>query len=162
MKAKKTTVKKIDDSLNRRVTKYRRLKNLVKKSLEISVRCDLKINVLVYDPSQHKIQEAFTDGDFSLNNMVEMIEKNKTLPKCHQVKFNSRKAHSIVKDFDNDYGDDEKMDKLALSPEKAAELKPKALTHIRLKEPRTKLEDLESEVNEMVQELQCPEANSSL
>ena len=102
MKNKKSSVKKIDDSLNRRVTKYRRLKNLVKKSLEISVRCDLKINVLVYDPSQHKIQEAFTDGQVSLNQLFQMIEGNKKLPKYQQVKLNSREAKTIVKDFDDD------------------------------------------------------------
>lgn len=62
----------IAGSQHRRVTKYRRLKNLLKKCLEISVQCDLKLNVQVYTTKQHKIQEYYSHDDFSLNHIQEM------------------------------------------------------------------------------------------
>lgn len=82
MKAnKKPSVQQIDDSVKRSCTKYKRLKNLVKKSLEISVQCGLKINVLVYDPRFHKVQEVHTNQQVSLQSLFDMIRGNKDLPK---------------------------------------------------------------------------------
>lgn len=57
---------------NTRITKYRRLKNLLKKSIEISSRCGIKINVSIYHPYYHKLDEHYTSEDFSHDDIQKL------------------------------------------------------------------------------------------
>ena len=48
------------------VSKYRRQSTLVNKMLELSEQSQLKINLVVYDPKYHRMEEIWSHGDFRL------------------------------------------------------------------------------------------------
>ena len=79
MKLDKRSVQPIENGNHKRMTKYRRLKNLLKKSMEISLQCNIMINVSVYDLKSHKLQENFTHKGVSLDKINEMRTTQSTI-----------------------------------------------------------------------------------
>ena len=69
----KVFVKKIEKQSTRYQVKYRKLKALMKKSLELSIKCGLNINILVFDPTKNEIQERYTDDSFCLEEVNKMV-----------------------------------------------------------------------------------------
>ena len=56
--------------------KYRRVKTLVKKCLEVSRLCNIKLNLLVFK-SRGKFEQHFTDEDVALEDkLIEKIMKD--------------------------------------------------------------------------------------
>ena len=55
------------------VKKYRRQRTLVKKMIELS-KLGLKINIILYNPRFHRMEEIWSHGDFRLENVNELLE----------------------------------------------------------------------------------------
>lgn len=55
------------------ILKYRRKRTLVKKMLELAKLRDLKINVIIYDPCHHKIEELYSEESAKLSSMNLMM-----------------------------------------------------------------------------------------
>ena len=77
-------------------TKCRRGKNLMKKSYELSVLCGLQVNVIIYNPKNNKIQEYSSSAEFTLEKVHEIINADKAPTKSgvetrplKRVKFHS-------------------------------------------------------------------------
>ena len=92
------------------VTKYRRKRTIVKKMLELAKLRNLKINMILYDPKRHKIEQVFTDDDFSLSNINQMMLELNDVPvtqkaKRKQLKFESRNAKTSFKFTDKELQD---------------------------------------------------------
>lgn len=51
-------------------TKYKRIRTLVKNCLEISRLCDVKMNLLVFNSANQKLQENFTDPEVALDKLI--------------------------------------------------------------------------------------------
>lgn len=70
---------KPDQSNNNNTTnltnaKYRRTKNLVKKTIEISNQCDLDFILLVYDRKFNRFREIYTNPDLTLEQVDVMMK----------------------------------------------------------------------------------------
>ena len=92
------------------VTKYRRKRTIVKKMLELAKLRNLKINMIIYDPKRHKIEQVFTDDDFSISNINQMMLELNDVPvtqkaRRKQLKFESRNAKTSFKFTDKELQD---------------------------------------------------------
>ena len=50
-------------------TKFKRLRTILKNSVEIGIQCGISINVMVFDPRLNKLREHYTDKNVSLANV---------------------------------------------------------------------------------------------
>ena len=62
------------DQTKRIKSKYKRLKTLMKKVVEVSQLCELQANLLVYDPKFHKLTENFTTDQMKIDSVQKMID----------------------------------------------------------------------------------------
>merc|ERR1711907_187097 len=67
--------KKITDVIKLRNSKCKRSKNLIKKCMELSTLCGLKVNMVIFDESKNRIQEFSSEPDFKVEKIVEMKQK---------------------------------------------------------------------------------------
>jgi len=58
-------------------TKCRRGRNLMKKSYELSILCGLQINLIIYNPKINKIQEYSSSAEFTHEKVQEIINAAK-------------------------------------------------------------------------------------
>jgi len=63
----------IDSLDQKKNTKCRRSKNLMKKCYELSVLCGLSINLIIYDSKSNKIQDYSTKPDFTHEKIHDLI-----------------------------------------------------------------------------------------
>lgn len=61
--------------------KFRRLKTMVKKMVELADNCSVKVNVFVLDPKFVKITEYYSDEQVKLENISKQIDDAKKGPK---------------------------------------------------------------------------------
>ena len=66
VRGKGRVIRPIANSNNLRNTKCRRTKNLAKKSLEMSIQCDLDIMIIVYDRKFNRYKEITTNPNMDL------------------------------------------------------------------------------------------------
>ena len=66
--------KKMVNSSHMRNTKYRRTKNLVKKSVEISNQCSLDFVIIIYDKKFKRFKEVHTSRDLTLENVNNLLK----------------------------------------------------------------------------------------
>ena len=58
---------------NLRNTRYKRKKNMIKKSLEISSKCGLDIFIMVYNQKLNRIDEYHTSENFTISTAIEIL-----------------------------------------------------------------------------------------
>jgi len=86
-----------------RNTKYRRTKNLVKKSIEIGSQCELDIVLIIFDRRFNRYKEVHTSPDLTLNNVVSALKLNgEDSPRKYKRHF----ARDLVDIPDEDDSDD--------------------------------------------------------
>lgn len=66
----------IKDQSWRAKMKYKKVRILIKKAVEVSHQCNLKINVLIYDPSFRKLTENFTDLEVKQDHIDKIIRSS--------------------------------------------------------------------------------------
>lgn len=66
-------VKETPEQRGKAVRKYRRQKTMIKKMLELAEIRGQKINMIIYDPALHKIEEIYTHKDFNMDGIHQMI-----------------------------------------------------------------------------------------
>lgn len=109
----KRCVKPINDSHNLRVTKCRRTKNLVKKSLEISTQCQIDFVIIQYDKKLNKFKEIYTNPELTLDKVNTMLSQRDKSKSCKQnaPKYHRMLARKIVEiDEENVSEDEEPLD----------------------------------------------------
>ena len=78
------------------VRKYRRQKTMIKKMLEFAEIRGQKVNMIMYDPKMHKIEEVYTHQEFNLVGIQSMIEnpreKSNVRTRIRTLKFESYDA----------------------------------------------------------------------
>ena len=65
-------MQKVKETLQQKCTavrKYRRQKTMIKKMLELAEIRGQKINMIIYDPSLHKMEEIYTHKDFNFESI---------------------------------------------------------------------------------------------
>lgn len=62
-KKKLDQIERIDNAERRKVTYCKRKKGLLKKSIELSVLCDLKMFIFIYDEGQKRVVHFASDAD---------------------------------------------------------------------------------------------------
>ena len=65
-KKKYEEIKKIENTNNRNVTWVKRLKGVIKKSIELSILCDQEIFVFVLDKQRKRVVHYQSDQDLHL------------------------------------------------------------------------------------------------
>ena len=68
----KRSIQQIVDPRQLTNTKFKRTRNLVKKSLEVSIQCELDIVMLVYDRRYNRFREICTNPDLTIDRFKEM------------------------------------------------------------------------------------------
>ena len=58
---------------NLRNTRYKRKKNMIKKSLEISSKCGLDIFIMVYNQKLNRIDEYHTNKSFTMETATSIL-----------------------------------------------------------------------------------------
>lgn len=71
-------IQKIDDRTKLRNTKSKRSKNLMKKSHELSILCDLDINVSIYNRRNNKLLEYCSNQEFTHEYIHSLINPKDT------------------------------------------------------------------------------------
>ena len=69
--SKKRSVHPIQNAIRLRNTKSQRTKNLAKKSLEVSIQCELDIIVVIYDKRFNRYKEICTNPDLTVQKISE-------------------------------------------------------------------------------------------
>ena len=64
----------ITDPLQKKSTKCRRGRNLMKKCYELSVLCGLKVNLIIFNPKNKKIQEYSSSADFTHEKVHDIMK----------------------------------------------------------------------------------------
>ena len=93
------------------VKKHRRQKTLAKKMCELASIRDCKINLIIYDPKTHKVEEFFTHQEVDLASINKMIANPKEPyrgPKFRRryLKFNSydaRQKYNLEEESEIEY-----------------------------------------------------------
>ena len=70
----------------------------MKKSLELSIKCGLKINIMVYDPTQNMLQERFTSDDLNLEAINVLVHKSES-QNHRNFKFTSMNIQTQMQDL---------------------------------------------------------------
>ena len=73
MQKRNRQIQLIEGCAQKKNTKCRRSKNLMKKSYELSVLCGLSINLIIYDSKQNKVQEYSSKPNFTHEKVHELI-----------------------------------------------------------------------------------------
>ena len=68
----KRSIQQIVDPRQLTNTKFKRTRNLVKKSLEVSIQCELDIVMLVYDKRYNRFREICTNPELTIDRFKEM------------------------------------------------------------------------------------------
>jgi hypothetical protein len=64
--------KKITDVIKLRNSKCKRSKNLIKKCMELSTLCGLKVNLVIFDETKNRIQEFCSEAEYTVEKFAEM------------------------------------------------------------------------------------------
>ena len=65
-------IEKIADGARLRNAKSKRSRNLIKKCMELSKMCGLKINLVLFDEHTNRMQEYSSDTQFDVQKVLEM------------------------------------------------------------------------------------------
>ena len=87
MATRNRKIEPISDVVQKRNTKSKRTKVLVKKSKELSILCNLDINITIYDRTIHKVQQFSTKQGFTVQSIYQMIVDEKQKKGSSQKKF---------------------------------------------------------------------------
>ena len=68
-----STVDPSKDQSYQATVKHRRLQTLIKKTVEMAQKCNLSMNLLVFDQNLVKLTEYFTDEAVMLENASKMV-----------------------------------------------------------------------------------------
>ena len=63
-------IEKITEPVKLRNAKSKRSKNLIKKCMELSELCGLKVNLVIFDEENNRIQEYHSQQEYNLEKMV--------------------------------------------------------------------------------------------
>jgi len=91
MQKRNRKIEFIDSLAQKKNTKCRRSKNLMKKCYELSVLCGLSINLIIYDSKLNKIQDYSSTPDFTHEKIHDLIYP-KNIKEKHLLK--RQKFHS--------------------------------------------------------------------
>ena len=75
MPSRKKNIAPITNKISRRNTKSKRTKCIVKKCRELSILCDLDINVTMYDRSLNQLRQFSTRNGFTAHDICEIIRE---------------------------------------------------------------------------------------
>ena len=53
--------------------KYRRLRTIISKAVETAKLCNIKLNVVTYDPKLHRLKERYTHDDIKIKDVVKLV-----------------------------------------------------------------------------------------
>ena len=71
-------IKLITDPVKKRNAKCKRSKNIMKKAYELSVLCNVDVNVSFYDPKMRKVTDFASNSDFKLYDLSRLIMQGQT------------------------------------------------------------------------------------
>ena len=93
---------KITNAVKLRNAKSKRSKNLIKKCMELSQLCGLKVNLVIFDEENNRIQEYNSHKEFDLQKMVSIKhDMRKRGRKELQVKsFSNQDMQIFIKNED--------------------------------------------------------------
>ena len=101
--------RKITDVVKLRNSKCKRSKNLIKKCMELSTLCGLKVNLVIFDEDKNRIQEFSSQADFRVEQIAAMKVQPSVKRKRKQLKIKYISNDDIPQYFD-DEGDAHSMD----------------------------------------------------
>ena len=73
LKQRNREITSINDPVKKRNAKSKRTKHIMKKVHELSVLCNLHINVSIYDESMNKLVEFVTDQGHNIRKLNTML-----------------------------------------------------------------------------------------
>lgn len=80
--------RKITDVVKLRNSKCKRSKNLIKKCMELSTLCGLKVNLVIFDEDKNRIQEFSSQSDFRVEQIAAMkVQPAKKKRKQLKIKY---------------------------------------------------------------------------
>lgn len=101
---------KITDVVKLRNSKCKRSKNLIKKCMELSKLCGLKVNLVIFDETKNRIQEFSSTQEFRVEQIAQMKQKPvKKTRKSLKIKYiTNEDMAKYMKDCDDaDYNSED-------------------------------------------------------
>ena len=93
-------IEPLSDAIKRRNAKCKRAKCLYKKSYELSLLCNVDVNIQIYDRSINKITEFATNSDCTFKHLTEMTTTNHHLFSSKRFKTKSLTASEFFNHTD--------------------------------------------------------------
>ena len=79
MGKRKLPIERIDEKRRRTVIKNKRRNGLIKKAVELSMLCDQKIYLVLYDPEYERLIQYVSHADFDMQTIYDKIQNLKNL-----------------------------------------------------------------------------------
>lgn len=86
-KKSQTKNQKIEDKIQRNVAFCKRRRGFLKKAIELSVKCDQLIFMIVYDKERDKIIQYSSDKDFQFKNAFDTLNRIKSQNKSQNLEI---------------------------------------------------------------------------
>lgn len=71
----------IQDQVKKRNAKCKRSKNLMTKAYELSILCNLKVNLSIFDPTMNRVVEFASDPKLKMADLTSLIKRDGDLQK---------------------------------------------------------------------------------
>ena len=85
----------IDDAVKLRNAKCKRTKCLYRKSYELSILCNLDVNIQIYDRSSNRITEFSTNSECTPDHLTQLKNENSKLFSDKRLKVKSMMASDL-------------------------------------------------------------------
>ena len=97
MQKRNREIEFIEEVVAKRNTKSKRTKYIINKAKELSILCNLKINISFYDPSINRVIEFASDPNFTMHEMVGRVNGDPLIsPTITKVKHKLVTAEEIA------------------------------------------------------------------
>ena len=106
-------IKVINEKKLRSYVKCKRTKNIIKKSLEVSIQCDIDIIIIIVDKNKNQIKQTVTNPLVTMESITKMMDEKKdsTDKKIQKTWVQTKVAKDIIKLGANDIDKEDSMDK---------------------------------------------------
>lgn len=81
----------IQDQVKKRNAKCKRSKNLMAKAQELSVLCNLKVNISFFDPTMNRVVEFASDPNFTMHDLCMRV-----MGESARLSHNKKIKHKLV------------------------------------------------------------------
>ena len=83
-----------ENSVSKAMKRYRRIKTIINKAVELADLCNLQVNVLIHDPKINRFKEHYTTPDIKLE-ALKQLARDQLYPSTSRKRYQKFKFQCI-------------------------------------------------------------------